>query len=300
MKEFCRGGKIAVIMAMASVFGCSIQHGNKDINDIADTGTDYHVKDIGTDYHSEDTVQDTGDGRDICPADDTYGHDKECFNDSCRITDPGGQVCSNKTCDAGEGCGTCPGDCACAQGQVCFNNACCTPDCSNRQCGEDGCGHSCGQCKGDEYCDNGTCKPSECGHCKDEEVCMHGKCKNPWCEGAVKAICYPGKAGDIAPYANVFCADAKGSPMGIYKWCWHKGCHATGKSGMDAAGCNACTPKTGECGPDGCGHSIGTCASGKFCHAGKCLPNSELGKEVWTLQLDVVDPTDPRSSGRPA
>ena len=42
----------------------------------------------------------------------------------------------------------------CNPGMICINGICsgCTPDCENKQCGDDGCGGSCGSCKEGEYC----------------------------------------------------------------------------------------------------------------------------------------------------
>jgi hypothetical protein len=93
------------------------------------------------------------------------------------------------------------GDCntACATGQACIDGTCvssCVPDCTDRECGDDGCGGSCGSCGSNEECDDGTCVSScvpDCtgkacgasdgcdgicldGFCGSNEVCLAGVC----------------------------------------------------------------------------------------------------------------------------
>jgi hypothetical protein len=65
--------------------------------------------------------------------------------------------CTGKECGddgCGGSCGTCPGEESCVSG-VCIPG--CTPDCTGKECGDDGCGGSCGTCSGGEVCNNGTC-----------------------------------------------------------------------------------------------------------------------------------------------
>jgi len=48
----------------------------------------------------------------------------------------------------------------CEPGYVCENGACvpvCTPDCAGKECGDDGCGGTCGSCDSGYYCDDGGC-----------------------------------------------------------------------------------------------------------------------------------------------
>ena len=70
----------------------------------------------------------------------------------------------------------------------------CQPNCDNKDCGDDGCGGSCGSCKDNELCKNSkcstnTCQPNcdnkdcgdddcggSCGSCKDNELCKNSKC----------------------------------------------------------------------------------------------------------------------------
>src|SRR5687768_12951258 len=55
--------------------------------------------------------------------------------------------CTNKEC-GDDGCGGSCGSCPLAA-PFCVQNTCevsCTPDCTNKECGDDGCGGSCGSC----------------------------------------------------------------------------------------------------------------------------------------------------------
>ena len=44
----------------------------------------------------------------------------------------------------------------------------CVPQCGGAECGDDGCGGTCGSCSGGDVCDAGACV-SECGACMDRE-----------------------------------------------------------------------------------------------------------------------------------
>jgi hypothetical protein len=80
--------------------------------------------------------------------------------------------------------------------------AACTPNCSDRTCGNDGCGGSCGSCEGDQVCHGGTCclpesrgatcagrcgtrtnncgQPVACASCAEGRVCLsNGSCAFP-------------------------------------------------------------------------------------------------------------------------
>lgn len=78
--------------------------------------------------------------------------------------------CSNKACGS-NGCG---GSCGtCATGQTCnASGQCatttCTPQCSGKQCGPDGCGGDCGTCSGNDKCNVGKCEtPPKPGSCQN-------------------------------------------------------------------------------------------------------------------------------------
>ncbi len=152
----------------------------------------------------------------------------ECM-DYCGGCGGGPGMCGDGTCenDPTENCGTCPQDCACAQDEVCMWDTCCAPDCDGKECGDDGCGGSCGNCAPGCSCQDGTC-PADCG-C--EPACSLKECGDDGCGGS--------------------CGDCeKGSA-----------CNADGQCEP------ICVPdcEDRECGNDGCDGSCGDCAPGVDC-----------------------------------
>ena len=146
----------------------------------------------------------------------------------------------------------------------------CVPDCLNKNCGDDGCGGSCGSCGQDEICNNiGSC----------EEVCTaqcNGKvCGDDGCGGTCGS-CDQGQSCNDLGQCQDECA-----PACIDKECGDDGCGGNcGKCGQEAT-CNAdgqceliCVAECGgkECGDDGCGGSCGSCPPGQGCSPeGMCL-----------------------------
>lgn len=62
--------------------------------------------------------------------------------------------CDGRDC-GDDGCG---GSCgACEDGSCLENGTCCTPDCGDRKCGDNGCGGSCGSCLFGSVCQDGAC-----------------------------------------------------------------------------------------------------------------------------------------------
>jgi len=137
--------------------------------------------------------------------------------------------CAGKDCGddgCGGSCGTCTGTDVCDAGGVCQ----CVPECTGKSCGDDGCGGSCGDCAVNETCDAG-------GQCQCVPECTGKTCGDDGCGGS---------CGDCA--VNEAC---------------------------DAGGQCQCVPEcTGKiCGGDGCGGSCGTCPAGGSCDAvGQCVP----------------------------
>jgi hypothetical protein len=143
---------------------------------------------------------------------------------------------------------------------VCNGSACCAPECDGKECGDDGCDGSCGECPnaapncsaqglcttectpecdgkecGDDGCDGvcGTC-PVGAPTCTAESVCA-AECA-PDCDGK--------ECGDDG------CGDTCGTCPGAAPTC-------TGE-GQCVTDCTAdCAGK--ECGDDGCGDTCGTC-----------------------------------------
>lgn len=107
----------------------------------------------------------------------------------------------------------------------------CEPSCLGRNCGDDGCGGSCGKCPaGMPICDNGVCE-AEC-----VPDCGGIECGDDGCGGSC----------GTCPEAAALCVDGVCTPE----------CHP------------ACQGKT--CGPDGCGGKCGECSGGKVCDEGNC------------------------------
>lgn len=69
--------------------------------------------------------------------------------------------CGDGICNEEENCETCPGDCGCSTcGETCVEAACVFTACQSRECGDDGCGGTCGTCPEGTICDvsSGTCE----------------------------------------------------------------------------------------------------------------------------------------------
>jgi len=83
-------------------------------------------------------------------------------------------TCCNAMC-AGRECGDdgCGGSCGtCVGAERCVDGQCRTCGCEGRRCGSDGCGGSCGSCSGGAVCRDGAC---ECpSGCRQRSVCCGG------------------------------------------------------------------------------------------------------------------------------
>ncbi|MBT9555860.1 MAG: hypothetical protein IV100_07525 [Myxococcales bacterium] len=138
-----------------------------------------------------------------------------CFLNECGDDGCGGvcghcgadAVCESGTCsnigDTGDptsckgNCGSvAPSGCYCTESCVAKGTCCddyeascsCTPDCNGKECGQDGCGGSCGQCSGSTpYCDGGACT-AEC-----TPSCQGKTCGDDGC-GGVCGTCGPGSS----------------------------------------------------------------------------------------------------------
>jgi hypothetical protein len=127
-----------------------------------------------------------------------HGH-KHKHKKKCR----GGTKKCGKTCIPSANC--CTAD-DCDDGETCQSGLCratCVPQCRVKECGDDGCGGSCGECGQFFHCDNGTCVVDcipdcqgkacgpngcggSCGTCGQLFHCDNGTCKVdciPDCQG---------------------------------------------------------------------------------------------------------------------
>ena len=210
------------------------------------------------------TTDDCVQGERSCSADDVL----MCQN---------GQMTYLKTCPPG----TCAeGDCVATAEDVSSTDGGsstgsdvtnCEPDCLNRECGDDGCGESCGTCPEDGACnDDGSCS---CNKCTIDSV----KCV----AAATYQLCVMGD-DSCAKWADpVACESGECNP-------------SAATEGEVCDGCEAkCAGK--QCGDNGCGGSCGDCAGSKECGDGQCqCPASacEIGKGSCTGDGNLVPCVD--------
>ncbi len=200
--------------------------------------------------------------------------EKECGGDGCGGSCglcPQGTTCSNGMCAelcedecAPKGLLSCLGDgyreCGlydadlcldwsdwvpCAPNEDCINGACiCLPFCIGKECGDDGCGGSCGTCDDGLACTNGICLPDCVNECAPEGL----------------ASCFGNGFKTCADFDDDLCLD----------WSPLTPCQANEECINGACLCQpACAGK--QCGPDGCGGSCGQCAQGFTCTDGLCI-----------------------------
>ena len=153
----------------------------------------------------------------------------------------------------GGSCGTCTGQDSC-EGGSCV----CQPECTNKVCGGDGCGGLCGTCASNETCEEDgevcACQPSCAGNCGGDGC--GGSCGTCFGQDACiggSCVCQPSCAGDCG-------GDGCGGSCGT----------CSGQDICIGSSC-VCQPScVGGCGGDGCGGSCGTCGAGEICAAGQC------------------------------
>jgi len=152
--------------------------------------------------------------------------------------------------------------------------ATCQPQCTNRTCGDDGCGGSCGSCEADQ-----TCTPQ--GFCIGGEVC-EGVTLTGCCTGDGTTLKYC-KNGELQTL------DCEGFLCGFREEAGVYTCGFEADPSPDAAkpylcpqeSCPADTCDGQECGFD-CGQSCGECATGQFCAGGTCQACSCDGRQCGT------------------
>ena len=175
--------------------------------------------------------------------------------------------CAGKECGE-DGCGGTCGNCP--SGESCGDGVCvCTPDCMGKGCGDDGCGGSCGTCGQGMECQGGKCTQAEClPKCNDKE------CGDDGC-GELCGTC----TDDDVCVDGICCA-----PDCDDKECGEDGCKGTcGECSGDTPFCveHSCVGEcdadcvNSECGDDGCGGSCGECTCGD-CGDGICTATAEV------------------------
>ena len=125
----------------------------------------------------------TADGLAICDC-------GPCPGGQVCVDEEGGGVCCTPLCegkDCGDdGCGGSCGECSleCPMAQVCQAGKCvdgCSPQCAGKECGDDGCGCPCGECAADQMCLGGECTPALAA----EPVLTLSSLQEPVCGGSV-------------------------------------------------------------------------------------------------------------------
>jgi hypothetical protein len=151
----------------------------------------------------------------------------------------------------------------------------CTRSCSGKQCGDDGCGGSCGICEWPQVCGASyqcACKPS----------CSSKQCGDDGCGGSCGS-CGTGTSCSSSGQCVSTC-----TPSCNGKSCGSDGCGGSCGSCGSGYTCDSygkcvvtCTPSCSgkQCGSDGCGGTCGNCSSGYSCDSyGKCVaPTSGCG-----------------------
>ncbi|MBT9555840.1 MAG: hypothetical protein IV100_07415 [Myxococcales bacterium] len=199
------------------------------------------------------------------------------LSDGCAVCFAGFVDCAKAACKGactpgGGDCKACAVDACGAALTICMGepNCPCEPACTDKDCGDDGCGGTCGTCESGETC-------SAAGVCETECVpsCTDKDCGDDGC-GGICGTCAEGKTCSAAGVCETDCV-----PACTDKDCGDDGCGGTcgtcaeGKTCSAAGVCEtdcvpACTDK--DCGDDGCGGTCGTCAEGKTCSAaGLCV-----------------------------
>jgi hypothetical protein len=249
------------------------------------------------------------------PADPAY----PCSTDQSCI-DLGFYANWNPDCVTGTGCGVsfcssiCGPDNSCPAGYEAYNlsgtcycipaNAC-TPNCAGRQCGDDGCGGSCGTCPTGQSCNaSGQCVAGTAGAqgdlcTSDPEICQSGlDCVGFGAEyGAYCTSQCSCSAGTGCPTGSPQSECMWQDQAGTTCWCGYE-CPSQSASACPGGGVGwtclnvgqaepfyACIPTAGACvpnctgrvcGDDGCGGSCGTCQTGQSCNnsTGQCVAGS--------------------------
>ena len=217
----------------------------------------------------------------ICQADGvnfefvkTCGEGEECQSGECVPEGTCAAACDGKECgdDGCDGtCGQCGADEHC-EGGHCADGPC-EPDCAGKECGDDGCGGNCGECSADDDCSGLECVDGLC-----EALCA------PDCEGKECGDdgcgCPCGECAAGWGCVEGKCEEGVCTPNCLGKECGDNGCG--GKCGECGEGENCqegvcvdgpCVPKCEgkECGSDGCDGKCGDCDEGKLCMEGSCL-----------------------------
>ncbi len=226
---------------------------------------------------------------------------------SCGSCSYGG-TCDGGTCSCDGGClneglavlSDCTTVNCSTLGLTCSNGEClqpCEPDCTEKSCGDDGCGGSCGTCPDGGTCEDGACacetacksashilledcSTTNCGTfglvCEDaacvpacEPSCDGKSCGDDGCGGSCGTCPDGGTCEDGACSCETTCKSASHL---LLPDCSTTNCGSFGLLCEDATCVPACEPscQDKQCGDDGCGGSCGTCPQNGTCEGGAC------------------------------
>ncbi len=184
---------------------------------------------------------------------------------------PNSPMCSGEVatvCDA-LGLGSTPGGTDCSKsGKFCSDGQCtaCQPKCDGKQCGDDGCGGSCGSCNDGLLCTTDSCSVGQCEFAIDQFQCV------------IKGSCVPSGTEDPESVCRK-CNPAKSQT----DWSNLDDQTPCGGGGLACHGGVCCIFNCAgkECGDDGCGGGCGTCLPGISCNAGLCTGCSDGNAVDW-------------------
>jgi hypothetical protein len=171
--------------------------------------------------------------------------------------------CAQKEC-GDDGCGGSCGSCDGLQDECIAGVCLCQPACGDKECGDDGCGGSCGACVGDQT----TCVE---GQCVCQPACTGKVCGADGCGGSCgdctggQEVCLEGECLCLPD-----CTDRECGSDGCTGLCGS--CGWPGDECVD--GQCVCTPEcVGKaCGANGCGGSCGSCVNAQeVCIEGACV-----------------------------
>ena len=165
-----------------------------------------------------------------------------------------------------------------------------TCSCTGKDCGDDGCGNSCGTCLEGQTCDSGLCTGSACG-------CEGIECGPDAC-GTTCGTCELGQTCDAGQCIGTPCSCDT-------KQCGDDGCGNScgtcpdGETCSDAGLCEPeCSCDGKQCGDDGCGTLCGVCGDGTNCEDNQCVdddsgtPGDQLDASDASESSDATDATD--------
>jgi hypothetical protein len=157
--------------------------------------------------------------------------------------------CLNKDCGE-DGCGGSCGSCGDETECIDFKCVGCLPHCDDKECGPDGCGGSCGECPEGESCQSNTCEGGaspQCQACEQSCQAQYGSCGSS-CSSAQNSC-----AGSCSSQMSSCIGQCQGNPS-----CSSQ-CQSTYSSCM-----GQCGSKQGQC-MSSCSQAINFCMSSCPC-----------------------------------